>query len=161
MARIDIPEGEGGDAAMVWTLRPEMAPGVGKIVDAVYKHSALPTREREVARMRIAQLNDCAACATFRADSVQAEAIDEDLYQSVANFRSDDRYTRREQLAIEYAERFALDHRAIDDAFFADLRAHFADAEIVDLSICLAMFVGFGRMLAVLGIEEANAAYQL
>ena len=36
MARIDIPEGEGGDAAQVWLLRPDMAPAVGKMVEAAY-----------------------------------------------------------------------------------------------------------------------------
>jgi alkylhydroperoxidase family enzyme len=59
MARIDVPAGDGGDAAMVWTLRPEMASAVGALVDAAYKKSKLPAREREAARMRIAQLNDC------------------------------------------------------------------------------------------------------
>jgi alkylhydroperoxidase family enzyme len=59
MARIDIPEGEGGDAAQVWLLRADMAPAVGKMVDAAYRKSKLPARERELARMRIAQINDC------------------------------------------------------------------------------------------------------
>jgi alkylhydroperoxidase family enzyme len=59
MARIDIPKGEGSDAAMVWTMRPELGAAVGQLVDAAYKKSRLPAREREAARMRIAQLNDC------------------------------------------------------------------------------------------------------
>ena len=59
MARIDIPAGEGGDPVMVWTLRPEMGEAIGELVDAAYKRSRLPAREREAARMRIAQLNDC------------------------------------------------------------------------------------------------------
>jgi alkylhydroperoxidase family enzyme len=59
MARIEIPRGEGGDAAMVWTMRPELGAAVGLLIDAAYKKSRLPAREREAARMRIAQLNDC------------------------------------------------------------------------------------------------------
>jgi len=59
MPRIDIPKGDGGDAAMVWTMRPEMGASVLMLVDAAYKKSRLPAREREAARMRIAQLNDC------------------------------------------------------------------------------------------------------
>ena len=59
MPRIDIPRGDGGDAAMVWTMRPEMGASIGMLVDAAYKKSRLPAREREAARMRIAQLNDC------------------------------------------------------------------------------------------------------
>lgn len=36
MARLQIPPGEGGDAVRIWALRPEMAPAVGKLVDAAY-----------------------------------------------------------------------------------------------------------------------------
>lgn len=59
MARIDIPEGEGGDAVQVWSLRPEMAKAVVAMTNAAYHKSILPVRVREAARMRIAQLNDC------------------------------------------------------------------------------------------------------
>jgi len=59
MARIEIPDGPGGEAAMVWTLRPEMAEAISGLIDGVYKRSRLPAREREAARMRIAQLNEC------------------------------------------------------------------------------------------------------
>lgn len=59
MARIEIPEGEGGDAVQVWTLRPELGRAVGRLSHAAYQQSELPTRVREAARMRIAQLNDC------------------------------------------------------------------------------------------------------
>ena len=59
MARIEIPAGEGGDARMVWSLRPEMAPAMTGLIDAAYNRSKLGVREREAARIRIAQLNDC------------------------------------------------------------------------------------------------------
>ncbi|MBV9932907.1 MAG: carboxymuconolactone decarboxylase family protein, partial [Actinobacteria bacterium] len=84
MARIDVPEGPGGDAAMVWSLRPEMGGMVEKMVATVYGKSVLPASEREVARMRIAQLNACNACSTFRAPSVLEAGVTEDLYEHVA-----------------------------------------------------------------------------
>ncbi|HVA03412.1 MAG TPA: hypothetical protein VMU64_06640 [Acidimicrobiales bacterium] len=65
-------------------------------------------------------------------------------------------YNAQEQLAIEYAERFALDHLGIDDAFFARLAQSFTDAEILDLTICQAAFLGLGQMLRPLGIDETS-----
>lgn len=59
MARIEIPHGEGGDAVQVWSLRPELGQALIHITDVAYNHSVLSPREREAARMRIAQLNDC------------------------------------------------------------------------------------------------------
>ena len=60
----------------------------------------------------------------------------------------------RQRLAIEYAERFAADHRNIDDELFTRLRAQFADDEILDLTLCCAVFLGLGRTLEVLGITD-------
>jgi alkylhydroperoxidase family enzyme len=83
------------------------------------------------------------------------QGVTEDLYAHVAEYRDHEGYTEREKLAIEYAERFALDHRNIDDDLFDRLRARFDDDEILDLSICLVAFLGLGRVLSVLGIDPS------
>jgi alkylhydroperoxidase family enzyme len=59
MARIDIPEGEGGEATQIFMMRPELGAAAGKLAYAAYHKSIIPVREREVARMRIAQINQC------------------------------------------------------------------------------------------------------
>jgi AhpD family alkylhydroperoxidase len=155
MARIDVPEGPGGDAAMVWSLRPEMGGMVQKMVATVYSKSVLPAAEREVARMRVAQLNACNACSAFRAPSVLEAGVTEDLYEHVADAATYAGYTDRQRLAVEYAERFATDHQGIDDDLFARLRSSFTDAEVLDLTMCVAVYVGLGRALEVLGIDDA------
>jgi alkylhydroperoxidase family enzyme len=154
VARIDIPAGPGGDPAMVWTLRPEMAGMVERMIHTAYQRSSLPAEEREVARMRIAQLNACDACATFRAPSVVNQGVGADVYDHVNEWRTWPGYTTRQRLAIEYAERFASDHRTIDDELFTRLRSKYADAEILDLTLCCAVFLGLGRTLEVLGIVD-------
>ena len=134
-----------------------MAPAVGKLIDAAYNKSILPVGVREAARIRIAQLNDCSVCLTFRADSVRAQGLGEDLYGAVGS-EDDDRaeLTEQERLAVEFAELFAIDHERIDDAFMDRMKASFTDAEILDLTICVAAFLGLGRALHVLGITETT-----
>jgi AhpD family alkylhydroperoxidase len=156
VARIDIPEGEGGDAVQVWSLRPDLGSAMTRLVDAAYNKSILPVRVREAARIRIAQLNECPVCLTFRAASVKAQGVTEDFYAHVADHQIAGDYSDQERLAIEFAERFALDHTGIDDVFFGRLRRSFSDAEVLDLTICLAAFLGLGRMLRVLGIDETS-----
>ena len=43
----------------MWALSPAMAMGVGALGKAVYEESSLDLRVREVARMRIANINAC------------------------------------------------------------------------------------------------------
>jgi AhpD family alkylhydroperoxidase len=156
MPRIDVPDGPGGPPRQVWNLRPELLPTITAMIEGPYKHSRLPVREREAARVRIAELNDCRICRDFRARSAIAGGATEDLYAHVAEAHDRDSYTPRERLAIEFAERFAMDHAGIDDAFFTRLRDAFGDDEILDLAICCGAFLGLGRVLAVLGIEASE-----
>jgi AhpD family alkylhydroperoxidase len=157
MARIDVPDGPGGEAAMIWTLRPELGGMVERMIRGAYEQSVIPASERELARMRIAELNDCSACADFRAQSVREAGIPPEHYDNVSAYATYPGYTDRQRLAIEYAERFATDHDSIDDALMDRLRAHFSDAELLDLTLCVAVFLGLGRTLAVLGVDQACA----
>ena len=121
MARIEIPDGKSDPEVRMWKLRPEMGIGAGTLSHAVYEQSIIPVRERELARMRIAQINDCAICQQWRKTAGTAEALTEDDFTHVADWRTYPGYSERERLAVEYAERFALDHRAIDEPAPVDL----------------------------------------
>ena len=105
--------------------------------------------------MRIAQLNECTVCLAFRADTVRAQGLSEDFYCAVGS-PDESAFSEQERLAVEYAERFALDHTSIDDAFMERMRHSFTDPEIFDLTICVSAFLGLGRTLHVLGITETS-----
>ena len=85
MARLDVPDGPGGEAAMIWTLRPQLGGMVERMIRGAYQQSILPADERELARMRIAQINDCVACSGFRAQSVLDAGV-RPLYDNVAAY---------------------------------------------------------------------------
>ena len=157
MARIDVPDGPGGEAAMIWSLRPQLGGMVERMIKGAYNQSVLPPEERELARMRIAQINDCVACSDFRAPSVREAGIAAELYDHVADYATYPGYSDRQRLAIEYADRFATDHGSLDDGFFATLRSSYTDEEILDLTLCVAVFLGLGRTLAVLGVDQSCA----
>ena len=69
--------------------------------------------------MRIAQINDCRVCQTFRAprDVVgrfDEDSVPEEVYEHVGD-PSWSGFSDRERLAMEFAERFALDHVAMSE----------------------------------------------
>ena len=156
MARISFPE-RGFGEHIDWALsRADMAAGMGALADAIYTNSQLPLREREAARWVIALINDCAVCQDTRAREGNVAGIDEGFYAEVSAWRDSDVLTAREKLAAEFAERFALDHQGMDDAFWERLRSAFADEEIADLTMCVGMFLGSGRVLAVIGVRAPD-----
>lgn len=59
MAHIEVPPGDDLERLRMWQMVPPMDRAIDAFREAVYTHGTLSVREREVARMRIAQINDC------------------------------------------------------------------------------------------------------
>jgi alkylhydroperoxidase family enzyme len=155
MAHIEAPESGLGEHIDWALLRPKMAAGMGALSEAVYGNTQLPVREREAARYTIAMLNDCLVCRDTRAKDTSAGA-DEPFYAEATDWRRAAGWSERERLAAEFAERFVLDHLAMDDAFWDRMHAAFSQEELADLTICCGMFLGMGRTLAVVGVQAPS-----
>ncbi len=80
--------------------------------------------------------------------------LSEDDY-AAADWRNDDRFSDGERLAVEYAERFATDHLAIDQDLYDRLSEHYSTTEIVALTLSIACFVGLGRANQVLDLSQS------
>ena len=161
MPRISVPA-DRDPLVYLWTERaPALTATAGAFSDAVYKASILPLREFEAARTRIAQINDCEICKGWRtARDVPGRAsstdeVPEEFYANVGVNPGWAGFTERERLAAEFAERFALDHLTMDDAFWARLHASFSDDELVDLGLCVGSWVAFGRLNRVFDVDGA------
>ena len=59
MARINVPEGSGLERRRVWKLQPDVGRSMGAAANALYTKISLDVRVREIARMRVAQINQC------------------------------------------------------------------------------------------------------
>ncbi|AYJ85151.1 carboxymuconolactone decarboxylase family protein (plasmid) [Sphingomonas paeninsulae] len=138
-----------------------------------YEHTRLSLREFEAARARTAQINGCLLCQTWRADRDTAaylesmgsatesvatrggDAPDETFYDQIGDWRDSTQFSERERVAIEYADGLGLNPHGIADnePFWARMKAAYSDDEIVDLSYCIACWMGLGRVAHVLGID--------
>lgn len=109
-------------------------------------------RMKELVRLHIATLNGCQTCAASRlsADTV-AEA--EALAALEGNEGGLATLSEPERIALDFAERLALNHHAITDDDVRGWRETFGDDGFVELSMMTAQYIGFGRVLAMLQLE--------
>lgn len=180
MPRISVPEDQQanpfGFAASTYAV--PIVSASSAFSAAVYRESALSLREFEGARMRTAQINGCMVCKDFRADrdapavfSIAGDsnhklvtdngpAPDEAFYAAIEDWRGASLFSDRERLAIEFAERFGNEPQslAVDEDFWARMKAAYSDAEVVDLAYCTAAWVGLGRVAHVLGFDTVCLA---
>jgi len=176
MIKISIPDEQAHDPFGYASRNHATAimAAAGGFSRAVYCESQLSLREFEGARMRTAQLNGCVICQDFRAArdagpmySVNGEtpermvtgngpAPDEAFFDAVADWQTASVFSERERLAIEFAERFAVEPKVLstDEGFWQRMHDHFSDGEIVDLAHCTAAWMGLGRVAHVLGFDS-------
>lgn len=82
------------------------------------------------------------------------KGLSEDKIAEIDNYEVSDRLTRREKLALKFAEKMGIEHRAVDDNFFTLLRNEFTDPEIAELAIVISVCIGWGRLLSVFKAEQ-------
>ena len=115
--------------------------------------SLLESRIKELVRLRIATLNGCKTCKAAR-------LAPSDVSEREAALRVDEpaaaEFSERELAALALAEQMALDHLSYDDDAMRALQRHFSQAEILELMMMIGQYIGFGRMLAMLQLEETH-----
>jgi len=151
--RIDPPAGASAGDWVFEQAAPEIGGAARGYARSTLNHRTLPVREAEAARYRIAQLNDCQICMAYRPRQDGEPAVGEELYAAVERWQGDPSLSDRERLAVEYAERFAIDHLGLDDAFWTRMHTAFDDQEIAELTLCVAEWLAVGRVNAVLGLD--------
>lgn len=71
----------------------------------------------------------------------------------VTAWRDSALFSEAERLALEYAERITYTDRKVDDALVDDLKKHYSEAQIVELTAAIAMENFRSKFNPALGIE--------
>jgi AhpD family alkylhydroperoxidase len=152
-----IGEFEDDDLAGWFVKSPEIGGAMGGFSHAVYNKNRLPMRVRELARMVIAQDNECAVCVNTRDEDGPAAGVDEELYDHALEWRTWPGYTEQERTAAEFAHRFGTEHTKLrdDEDFWERANAQFSDELLADLALSCALWVGMGRVLRTLDLGQS------
>jgi AhpD family alkylhydroperoxidase len=153
MARIDVPAGEGPEMVRAMALRPQFAPASQAWEKAVGR-SQLDWRLHELVRVRVALINGCAICTSWRNQVAFDAGVTEELLLTVDQAKTAPGFTDAERLAIEYAERYCMDPTSIDDEFMRRLAEHYDSGQIIDLSLVIGKYMAMGRFMSVLGFDQ-------
>ncbi len=80
----------------------------------------------------------------------------EDQIANLADFEKRDDFTAAEKAALRLAEIMTLNPHDFDDAKWAELRKHFDEGEIIELSAAIGLFNYFNRFNDVLKMEPTK-----
>lgn len=156
MARISLPDGDQLDIVKALSLRPSFAKAVGAMNAATFA-STLDWRLHELVRMRIAQLNGCTVCLSWRQPEAIEAGLSEDVLLAVADWRGSASYSDSEKTALEFTELFCGESTKISDELMARLETCFDPGEIVELALVIGKYLSQGRFMQVLGLDQVCA----
>jgi alkylhydroperoxidase family enzyme len=132
-----------GDEYLGWTAGPVVWDHATDPSDIVF-NEFLPTVARrreldaltaEVVRLRGATQHNCRLCKSLRETTALEAGGTETLYGDIEQFEASAQLTERHKAALRYVDALIWSPVRIDDGVAAGVRAHFSDAEAVELTL--------------------------
>ncbi|MBC9797041.1 carboxymuconolactone decarboxylase family protein [Sinomicrobium weinanense] len=116
------------------------------------KHLAKSPLKRsllELVYFRVSQINGCAFCLDMHAKELRAMGDTEERLNVMAAWREAPFYSDRERAALAYAESLTElpgGGRLVPDEIFNELKKHFSETEIIDLTVAIFAINGYNRI---------------
>jgi AhpD family alkylhydroperoxidase len=130
---------------------PRIAAGWLQLGTAVRYRSSLDDRLLELAICAVGRVCGCDYELAHHAPLARAAGATDEQLAALPDDLGGGRFTPREHAALRYVARVA--RLAAGDEAFAELAAHFSDAEIVELTATAAYYSGVARFLEALQID--------
>jgi AhpD family alkylhydroperoxidase len=116
------------------------------------KSSPIDPALRSLVQVRVSQVNGCGFCIDINSASGLKRGVDQDKLAALPRFAESSAFTGREKAALRYAEAVTDSNRRTDAALFHELRRHFDDDEIVELTALIAYQNMSSKFNAALGV---------
>jgi AhpD family alkylhydroperoxidase len=116
-------------------------------VEEAVRSSGLEPSLLELVRLRASYLNGCAYCVDMHTKDARVREETEQRLYAVPVWRETPFYTPRERAALAWTEAVTeLGRAGVPDALFEDVRRHFTDAELVNLTLAVIAINGWNRL---------------
>jgi AhpD family alkylhydroperoxidase len=135
---------------------PGLLWGYGQLEQATAKLKRLDHRLRLLAELKAATLTNCEYCIDIGSQIARRSGLSDEELLALPNYRNSDLFTDREKLVLDYAAGMSRTPVDVPDSLFDELREHFDDGQLVELTHLIALENLRGRFNLALGIGAAG-----
>lgn len=136
------------------------APGLlrayGRLEQATAKLHRVDERLMVLAELKAATLTHCEYCIDIGSQIARRSGLSDEHLLALPSYRTSALFTDVEKLVLDYAVGMSRTPVEVSDALFAELREHFDDAQLVELTYVVALENLRGRFNLALGIGAAG-----
>jgi AhpD family alkylhydroperoxidase len=134
---------------------PEQAERMFEFYFRIWHENQLGPRLTELVRLAIANTTQCEMCLQARVPAAIEDGLTDDEIAYITELEASG-FSARERAAIRFALNLGGDHHSIDAGQWDELAAVFETAEIVELCMMCATFLGFGRVAKAVGMVHPS-----
>jgi uncharacterized peroxidase-related enzyme len=130
---------------------PALLQAMAPLVGVVYSPGRVPMELKRLAAMVASAAAGCQYCVAHNALGLEQDGVSPEKQAAVWEFDTHPAFTPGERAALGYARAAAQVPAAVTDEGFAQLRDHFDDRPILELTAVIALFGFLNRWNASLG----------
>ncbi len=151
-----VPSAVPGEAATLRTALahcPDLAAAFHRLYGTMWSDGIVGQDIKETARMRNARVTDCGFCKNVRFDGALAAGLAEAQVDLITDGYESSSLSDDQKLVLRYTDTYLHDPAGLAADVATAMRERFSDAEIVELTLALTMFLGMAKVLISLGTE--------
>jgi AhpD family alkylhydroperoxidase len=133
--------------------RPPIFKNVWGMLTELAADAQLPKRYLEIALVTVSLLNRCSYCVAHHAPKLEVEGISAPGTETLLEYATHPELDEIDRLVVEYSIAVNDNWTRTGEAIFERLRAHFTDAQIVELTWRIALCGAFNRFSDILQLE--------
>lgn len=139
----------------VWAHAPAAMRGFLHLFAAVDRGgSPLEPALRSLVMVKVAQLDACSYCIDINASLLLKRGVKLDKALAVADYKNSPLFTPKERAALDYAVAMTVTGSTVTDVIFAELRRHFDENTIVELTALVSLQNASAKFNAALAIPS-------
>ncbi|HEY3143747.1 MAG TPA: carboxymuconolactone decarboxylase family protein [Acidimicrobiales bacterium] len=135
---------------------PGLLRGYAKLEQATAKAHALDKRLRALAELKAATLVQCEYCIDIGSQISRRWGLSDEELLALPNYRTSPLFNDLDKLVMDYAVGMTRTPVEVSEELFAELRTHFDEAQLVELTHLIALENLRGRFNLALGVSAAG-----
>lgn len=123
------------DAALLWARSPKLFLGVAFLYGMIDRQqSPISPDLRSLITVLVSQINSCSFCVDLNSSILLKRGVSEQMALALPDWRTSGLFDPRQKAAFDYADAITKYDRGVDDLLFSELKSHFDDDAIIELT---------------------------
>ncbi|MCG8440237.1 MAG: carboxymuconolactone decarboxylase family protein [Caulobacterales bacterium] len=132
---------------------------MGDFYQKIFYEGRVDIKFKQLARFYLAFAHGCQTCIRLNTKENVELGVTQEQIDSLTTFETGP-FSEAEKAVLRFTETMSLTNPSghMDETLYRDLRAHFDDAEICELGVCMAVIGGMGKLSMVLDLVDRAEA---